>query len=124
MHRFDPAGRGRRLLAAFLLTVLVTALVSCRGEEAPPAGGAVAPPPTAYYDLAAETGEWIRDQVINTPRGTIWPDDASDPDSASIGLGIGVAGTYSFEVAETRAEKTMQMARDNEFPLKCTVEPV
>jgi ATP-dependent Clp protease adaptor protein ClpS len=38
--------------------------------------------------------------------------------------GIGVAGTYTFEVAETRAEKTMALARRHEFPLKCTVEPV
>jgi ATP-dependent Clp protease adaptor protein ClpS len=37
--------------------------------------------------------------------------------------GHGVAGTYSFEVAETRADKTMQMAREHEFPLRCTVEP-
>jgi ATP-dependent Clp protease adaptor protein ClpS len=37
--------------------------------------------------------------------------------------GIGVAGTYSYSVAETRAEKTMRLARENEFPLRCTVEP-
>jgi ATP-dependent Clp protease adaptor protein ClpS len=38
--------------------------------------------------------------------------------------GIGVAGTYTFEVAETRADKTMRLARQHEFPLKCTVEPI
>jgi ATP-dependent Clp protease adaptor protein ClpS len=37
--------------------------------------------------------------------------------------GVGVAGTYSYEVAETRADKTMQMAREHEFSLRCTVEP-
>jgi ATP-dependent Clp protease adaptor protein ClpS len=37
--------------------------------------------------------------------------------------GVGVAGTYTYEVAETRAEKTMRLARQHEFPLKCTVEP-
>jgi ATP-dependent Clp protease adaptor protein ClpS len=38
--------------------------------------------------------------------------------------GVGVAGTYSYEVAETRAEKTMQLARKHEYPLRCSVEPV
>ncbi|OGQ79326.1 MAG: ATP-dependent Clp protease adaptor ClpS [Deltaproteobacteria bacterium RIFOXYA12_FULL_58_15] len=37
---------------------------------------------------------------------------------------VGVAGTYSYEVAETKAEKTMRLARENEFPLRCSVEPV
>jgi len=37
--------------------------------------------------------------------------------------GVGVAGTYSYEVAETKAAKVMQVARKNEFPLRCSVEP-
>lgn len=37
-------------------------------------------------------------------------------------LGAGVAGTYTWEVAEMKAAKTMDLARENEFPLLCTVE--
>jgi len=37
--------------------------------------------------------------------------------------GVGVAGTYPKEVAETKAEKVMSLARAAEFPLLCTVEP-
>jgi ATP-dependent Clp protease adaptor protein ClpS len=37
--------------------------------------------------------------------------------------GVGVAGTYPMDVAETKAEKVMSMARAAEFPLLCTVEP-
>ena len=37
--------------------------------------------------------------------------------------GIGVAGVYSMEVAETKAEAVMSMARAAEYPLLCTVEP-
>jgi ATP-dependent Clp protease adaptor protein ClpS len=37
--------------------------------------------------------------------------------------GVGVAGTYPWEVAETKAEKAMSLARDADFPLLCTVEP-
>jgi ATP-dependent Clp protease adaptor protein ClpS len=37
--------------------------------------------------------------------------------------GVGVAGTYSMEIAETKTEKVMSMAREAEYPLLCTVEP-
>lgn len=36
--------------------------------------------------------------------------------------GIGIAGTYSFEVANMKAEKAMNLARAQEYPLLCTVE--
>ncbi|MEK7706297.1 MAG: ATP-dependent Clp protease adaptor ClpS [Myxococcota bacterium] len=37
--------------------------------------------------------------------------------------GVGVAGVFTYEIAETKAAKVMQEARQNEFPLRCTVEP-
>jgi len=37
--------------------------------------------------------------------------------------GIGIAGVYSFEVAETKATRAIELARANEFPLRCSVEP-
>jgi len=37
--------------------------------------------------------------------------------------GSGVAGVYPYEIAVTKAEKTMNLARAREFPLLCTVEP-
>ena len=36
--------------------------------------------------------------------------------------GVGVAGIYTYEIAETKAEKVMSLARANEFPLLCTIE--
>ncbi len=36
--------------------------------------------------------------------------------------GIGLAGTYSFEIANMKAEKAMNLARAQEYPLLCTVE--
>jgi ATP-dependent Clp protease adaptor protein ClpS len=36
--------------------------------------------------------------------------------------GMGVAGVYTYEVAEMKVEKVTQMAREQEFPLLCTVE--
>lgn len=37
--------------------------------------------------------------------------------------GIGVAGVYSREVAETKVAKTHQLAKEHEFPLKLSIEP-
>ena len=36
--------------------------------------------------------------------------------------GIGIAGVYSYEVANMKAEKAMNLARASEYPLLCTVE--
>ena len=36
--------------------------------------------------------------------------------------GIGVAGIYTYEVAEMKAEKVKILAEANEYPLLCTVE--
>ena len=37
--------------------------------------------------------------------------------------GQAVAGTYSYEIAETKASETIEMARKSGFPLRCTVHP-
>lgn len=36
--------------------------------------------------------------------------------------GIGVAGVYTYEVAETKVAVVEAMARQHEYPLKCTME--
>jgi ATP-dependent Clp protease adaptor protein ClpS len=36
--------------------------------------------------------------------------------------GVGVAGIYTYEVAETKVDQVMAMARKNEHPLQCTME--
>jgi ATP-dependent Clp protease adaptor protein ClpS len=36
--------------------------------------------------------------------------------------GIGVAGVYTYEVAEMKVAKTTALAREHEFPLLCTME--
>lgn len=36
--------------------------------------------------------------------------------------GVGVAGVYTYEVAEMKVERVTQMARAREFPLLCTAE--
>lgn len=52
----------------------------------------------------------------------------SEPDAVQIMLhvhqnGVGVAGVYSYEIAEAKANKVKRLAREHEYPLRCTVEP-
>ena len=51
----------------------------------------------------------------------------NDADAITIMLkvhneGVGVAGIYPYEIAKTKAEKSMNLARAREYPLLCTVE--
>jgi len=36
--------------------------------------------------------------------------------------GIGICGVYTYEVAETKVDAVHTLAREKEFPLKCTME--
>ncbi len=36
--------------------------------------------------------------------------------------GIGLCGVYTYEIAETKVDTVQVLAREREFPLKCTME--
>jgi len=36
--------------------------------------------------------------------------------------GVGVCGVYTYEVAETKVQQVMDLARKNQHPLQCTLE--
>ncbi|HEX9162814.1 MAG TPA: ATP-dependent Clp protease adaptor ClpS, partial [Thermoanaerobaculia bacterium] len=38
--------------------------------------------------------------------------------------GVGVAGIYTFEIAEMKVDKTTTIAREHEFPLLATMEQI
>lgn len=36
--------------------------------------------------------------------------------------GVGICGIYTYEVAETKVNQVMELARKNQHPLQCTIE--
>ena len=60
-------------------------------------------------------------------RGGHWPSGRNEVSiermaAQFLGLGIGVCGVYPFEVAETKVDTVIRLARENGHPLKCTME--
>jgi ATP-dependent Clp protease adaptor protein ClpS len=60
---------------------------------------------------------WILESVFNMP------EEQAIQVMLNVHLrGLGVAGIYTYEIAETKVEKTTALAREHEFPLLVTME--
>ena len=62
---------------------------------------------------------WILESIFNMP------EEQAIQVMLNVHLrGIGVAGIYTFEIAETKVERTTALAREHEYPLLVTMEKV
>ena len=62
---------------------------------------------------------WVLESVFNMP------EEQAIQVMLNVHLrGIGVAGIYTFEIAETKVEKTTALAREHEYPLLVTMEEI
>src|SRR5687767_4621209 len=62
---------------------------------------------------------WVLESIFNMP------EEQAVQVMLNVHLrGVGVAGIYTFEVAETKVEKTSALAREHEYPLLVTMEQV
>ncbi len=62
---------------------------------------------------------WVLESVFNMP------EEQAIQVMLNVHLrGIGVAGIYTYEVAETKVEKTTSLAREQEYPLLVTMEQI
>jgi ATP-dependent Clp protease adaptor protein ClpS len=61
---------------------------------------------------------WVLETVFRKPRGEAFSIMMSVHQS-----GIGIAGTYTHDVAETKLRATKDLAEQHEFPLLATMEP-
>jgi len=60
---------------------------------------------------------WVLESVFNMP------EEQAIQVMLNVHLrGIGVAGIYTFEIAETKVDKASTLAREQEFPLLVTME--
>jgi ATP-dependent Clp protease adaptor protein ClpS len=81
--------------------------------------------PPLYKVLVHNDNYTTREFVVDVLRSVF---HHSETDATRIMLfvhhqGVGVAGVYPFEVAEMKIQKTEELAREYEFPLKLSVEP-
>ncbi|MFN0061464.1 MAG: ATP-dependent Clp protease adaptor ClpS [Myxococcaceae bacterium] len=81
--------------------------------------------PPLYKVLLHNDNYTTRDFVVAVLRGVF---HKSEQDAVRIMLhvhhtGIGVAGVYTYDVAETKLRTVEQLAQQNEFPLRLSLEP-
>lgn len=81
--------------------------------------------PALYKVLIHNDNYTTREFVVEVLRSIF---HHSETDATRIMLfvhhqGVGVAGVFSYEIAETKARRTEQLAREHEFPLRLTLEP-
>ena len=61
---------------------------------------------------------WVLESIFHKPRGEAFSIMMSVHRS-----GMGIAGVYTHDVAETKMKTTKQLAEEHEFPLLVTMEP-
>ena len=61
---------------------------------------------------------WVLESIFHKPRGEAFTIMMSVHRS-----GMGVAGVYTHDVAETKMRTTKQLAEEHEFPVLVTMEP-
>ena len=60
---------------------------------------------------------WVLESIFNMP------EEQAIQVMLNVHLrGTGVAGIYTYEIAETKVEKTTSLAREHEYPLLATME--
>ena len=61
---------------------------------------------------------WLLETIFHKPRGEAFSIMTSVHRS-----GMGVAGIFTYDVAETKVKATQQLSEEHEFPLLVTMEP-
>jgi ATP-dependent Clp protease adaptor protein ClpS len=61
---------------------------------------------------------WVLETIFHKPRGEAYSIMMNVHRS-----GLGIAGVFTRDVADTKVKKTQQLAEEHEFPLLVTMEP-
>jgi ATP-dependent Clp protease adaptor protein ClpS len=81
--------------------------------------------PSLYKVLMHNDNYTTREFVVDVLRSVF---HHSETDATRIMLyvhhtGVGIAGVYTYEIAEMKLRKTEALAREHEFPLRLSLEP-
>lgn len=104
-------------------------------ERSRPGGGTdVAAPKTKLarktrrpplYKVLLHNDDYTTQEFVDWVLVTVFKHDAQTAHRIMLNVhmhGVGVAGIYPHEIAETKADKTMALAREADYPLLATVE--
>jgi ATP-dependent Clp protease adaptor protein ClpS len=88
-------------------------------------GQKLAPPP--LYKVLLHNDDYTTQEFVVWILQTIFR--LSEPEAMRVMLhvhlrGVGVAGIYTYEIAETKVEQTTALAREHRYPLLTTMEEV
>jgi ATP-dependent Clp protease adaptor protein ClpS len=84
----------------------------------------VRPPP--LYKVLLHNDDYTTMEFVVHVLETVFAHNPSSATRIMLSIhhrGVGVAGVFPYEIAETKATKVMELARKAEYPLLCTVEP-
>jgi ATP-dependent Clp protease adaptor protein ClpS len=80
----------------------------------------------ALYRVLLHNDDYTTQEFVDWVLMTVFNHDPETAHRIMLNVhmrGVGVAGIYPYEIAETKAQKTMALAREAEFPLLSTIEP-
>ena len=105
-------------------------------ERSRPGGGTdVAAPKTKHerktrrpplYKVLFHNDDYTTQEFVESVLVTVFKHDPETAHRIMLHVhmrGVGVAGIYPHEIAETKAARTMDLAREADYPLLVTVEP-
>ena len=103
-----------------------------QNQEGPGGGNTMLDPETQkkverppLYKVLLHNDDFTTMEFVVMILVTVFHRDASAAEAIMLAVhrqGVGVAGVYTYEIAESKIKKVSQMAKANGFPLRCTLE--
>jgi len=80
-----------------------------------------------YYQVVLLNDDYTTMEFVITVLMSIFHKDFEEATMIMLDVhnkGRGLVGSYTYDIAKTRVDQVHQLARQNEFPLKCVLEQV
>ena len=77
------------------------------------------------YEVVLHNDDYTTQEFVVYVLMKFFQDDAATAQQIMLNVhtkGMGVAGVYPRDIAETKAAQVVRFARDNEMPLRCSVQ--